>query len=67
MSAGDVLVVEDGVIDDLGLNQQFHGGLNRAVGEFLASRPGIFQVQEEYCDMFGTNVTCNPNGYLMRV
>jgi cephalosporin hydroxylase len=63
----DVLVVEDGVIDDLGLIDRYHGGPNRAVAEFMAASPKTFRVMEEYCDMFGTNVTYNPNGYLARL
>jgi cephalosporin hydroxylase len=66
MRAGDVLVVEDGVIDDLGLADAYDGGPNRAVAEFMAASPRTFRVLQEYCDMFGTNATYNPNGYLMR-
>jgi len=67
MRTGDVLVVEDGVIDDLGLTEPYDGGPNRAVAEFVAASPRTFRVMEEYCDMFGTNATYNPNGYLVRL
>lgn len=67
MRTGDVLVVEDGVIDDLGLADAYDGGPNRAVAEFIAALPRTFRVMEEYCDTFGTNATYNPNGYLMRL
>jgi cephalosporin hydroxylase len=67
MRTGDVLVVEDGVIDDLGLTDVYDGGPNRAVEEFIAAAPGTFRVMEEYCDMFGTNATYNPNSYLVRL
>lgn len=67
MRTGDVLVVEDGVIDDLGLTDEYDGGPNRAVAEFIAEFPGMYRVMEEYCDMFGTNATYNPNGYLVRL
>ena len=66
MLSGDMLVVEDGVIDDMGLTETYGGGPNRAVREFLASNPGIFEIETRYCDMFGPNVTYNPNGYLRR-
>ena len=66
MRAGDVLVVEDGAIDDLGLADAYNGGPNRAVAEFMAASPRTFRVLQEYCDMFGTNAIYNPNGYLMR-
>lgn len=64
MRAGDMLVVEDGVIDDLGRSDEYGGGPNRAVRDFLSRHPAVFAVAEEYCDMFGPNATFNPNGYL---
>lgn len=67
---GDVLVIEDGVIDDLGflgLTGHYNGGPNRAVAEFTSKFPKTFRVMEEYCDMFGINATYNPNGYLLRL
>jgi cephalosporin hydroxylase len=67
MWTGDVLVVEDGVIDDLGLIDRYDGGPNRTVAELIAAFPKTFRVMEEYCDMFGTNATYNPNGYLARL
>jgi cephalosporin hydroxylase len=67
MRAHDILVIEDGVIDDLGLTGSYDGGPNRAVAEFIAVSPETFRVMEEYCDMFGINATYNPNGYLMRL
>src|SRR5260370_1280498 len=36
MQPGDVLVVEDGVLDDLGMSENYAGGPNRALAEFLA-------------------------------
>lgn len=66
MRPGDVLVIEDGVLDDLGMSEQYQGGPNRAIREFLDAQPGRFEIATEYCDMFGTNATYNPNGYLRR-
>jgi hypothetical protein len=37
MSPGDVLVIEDGGLDELGLSEQHHGGPNRALSEFLTA------------------------------
>ena len=67
MRAGDVLVVEDGVLDDLGMSENYAGGPNRAVAEFLETSPEVFTLMPQYCDMLGTNVTYNPNGYLLRL
>jgi cephalosporin hydroxylase len=65
--AGDVVIIEDGVLDDLGMAEVYGGGPNRAVAEFLESSPAAFRVLTEYCDMFGVNATYNPNAYLLRL
>ncbi|HML11101.1 MAG TPA: CmcI family methyltransferase [Stellaceae bacterium] len=65
--AGDVVVIEDGVIDDLGMAEAYGGGPNSAVAEFLAAAPDKFRILTRYCDMFGVNATYNPNGYLLRL
>jgi cephalosporin hydroxylase len=66
LRSGEFLVIEDGVLDELGLSEQFGGGPNRAIGEFLAKQPETFEPDRRYCDMFGPNFTYNPNGYLRR-
>lgn len=66
MKPGDMLVIEDGVLEDLGMAEKYNGGPNRAIREFLNARPNSFEIATEYCDMFGTNATYNPNGYLRR-
>jgi cephalosporin hydroxylase len=65
--AGDVVIIEDGVLDDLGMGEAYGGGPNRAVAEFIAGAPEVFRVLTQYCDMFGVNATYNPNGYLLRL
>jgi cephalosporin hydroxylase len=60
----EVLVVEDGVLDDLGMTQDYDGGPNRALAEFLARSDCRFEVMTEYCDWYGVNATYNPNGFL---
>lgn len=66
MEPGDLLVMEDGVLDDLGMTERYNGGPNRAIAEFLAERPGVFKIVTELCDMFGKNATYAPNGYLRK-
>mgnify|MGYP005852686035 CR=1 FL=1 len=66
LDPGDYLVVEDGVIDDLGMSDRFDGGPNRAIADFFAERPDVFEVDEGLCDMFGRNATYSPNGWLRR-
>ncbi|MDR3465513.1 MAG: CmcI family methyltransferase [Xanthobacteraceae bacterium] len=64
LGAGDVMIVEDGVLDELDLSDQYDGGPNRAIGEFLAEPSCRFEIMANYCDLFGPNATYNPNGYL---
>lgn len=63
---GEYLVMEDGVLDELGLSEKYRGGPNRAIKKFLADFPGVFEIDKFYCDMFGQNATFNPNGYLKK-
>ncbi|MEX0347716.1 MAG: CmcI family methyltransferase [Rhizobiaceae bacterium] len=67
MRRGDVLVIEDGILDELDLPTDYLGGPNRAISEFFDSNPDVFEVMEQYCDMFGPNATYNPNGYLRKL
>ncbi len=66
LCAGELLVIEDGVLAELGLSDKYSGGPNRAIAEFFERWPGSFEVVTDYTDMFGTNATYNPNGYLRR-
>lgn len=66
MRTGDLLVMEDGVLDDLGLSERYDGGPNRAISEYLERCPGMFDIATDLCDMFGRNATYAPNGYLRK-
>lgn len=66
VSVGSYFVVEDGIVNDLGLKARFDGGPLRAIREFLVSN-AEFVVDRGYCDMFGKNATFNVNGYLRKV
>jgi cephalosporin hydroxylase len=66
VSLGSYYIVEDGIIDEMGLTKQYDGGPLRAIREFLPEH-SEFEVDRTYCDMFGTNATGNVNGYLKRV
>ena len=67
MAAEDVIVVEDGILTELGLSEQFHGGPAPAIARFLKRHPGDYRLMTEYMDFFGTNVTYSPNGWLQRL
>jgi cephalosporin hydroxylase len=66
MAAGDVLVMEDGNLAELGLEERYQGGPSRAIAEFMTHDPGRFEVLSSLCDLFGPNATYNPNGYLRK-
>jgi len=66
MRAGEMLVMEDGLLVELGVGENYEGGPNRAIEEFFEAKPGVFEVDEYYCDMFGPNATYAPNGYLRK-
>ncbi len=65
VSVGSYLVVEDGIVDELGLSNQFGGGPVKAIKEFLPQHPG-FSLDTGYSDFFGRNATFNTIGYLKR-
>jgi len=66
VSVGSYLIVEDGIINELGREKGFRGGPLRAIREFLAEQKD-FAVDRTYCDMFGKNATFNVNGYLKKL
>ena len=67
MERGEVLVMEDGVVEDQGANAYYGGGPNLAISRFFSKWPECFKVMEEYTDFFGQNATFNPNGYLQKL
>lgn len=66
VSKDSYLIVEDGIVDDLGIRDKFEGGPLRALREFLPKHPE-FAVDKRWCDMFGKNATFNVNGYLKKI
>ncbi len=66
LRSGEFIVVEDGILRDLGL-KSLDNGPNRAVAEFLGANADKYVVDRTYCDFFGHNVTWNTNGYLRRL
>lgn len=67
LEPGEVLVMEDGVIEDQGANAHYGGGPNLAISRFFSKWPDCYKVMEEYTDFFGRNATFNPNGYLQKL
>lgn len=68
LEPGDYIVVEDGVVAQLGGAQyaRYEDGPNRAVAEFLAGRGTAYEIDADLCDRYGHNATYNPNGWLRR-
>jgi cephalosporin hydroxylase len=64
---GDYVIVEDGIVERLGLADRYEGGPTRAIGEFLARHPGVYEIDRRRCDAFGRNVTWNVEGYIRRI
>ena len=66
VSPNSYFIVEDGIIDELGLSKQYSGGPLKATREFLSVHPEFF-VDDTYCNFFGKNATANVSGYLKRL
>lgn len=66
VSVNSYLIIEDGMLIHIGLEQQYDGGPLRAIGEFLPNNPN-FQIDRNWCDFFGKNATFNPNGFLKKI
>lgn len=66
VSVGSYLIVEDGIVNELGLEKEYGGGPLKAIREFLPVHPE-FIVDRKWCDMFGKNATFNVNGYLKKI
>ena len=64
MRHDEYIVVEDGIVSDMGDDKARAGGPLRAVSRYLMETSGRFEIDSSYCDRYGHNVTGNPNGYL---
>jgi len=65
LRSGEYIVIEDGVVSDLGRAHRFNGGPGLAISQFLSTHPE-FEIDAGFCDRYGHNFTGNPNGYLRR-
>jgi cephalosporin hydroxylase len=59
-------IVEDGIVNELGMGKEFNGGPAKAIHEYLQQHPE-FIIDRRYCDFFGKNATFNTNGYLKKI
>ena len=63
---GEYIIIEDGIITDMGDAAMYGGGPRAAVEHFLGRYASEYEVDSRYCDWFGENVTWNVNGFLRR-
>jgi cephalosporin hydroxylase len=66
VTVGSYMIVEDGIVNKLGMEKEYGGGPLKAIREFLRSNKD-FKAERYWCDLFGKNATFNVNGYLKRM
>ena len=66
VTKGSYLIVEDGIINELGMKKEYDGGPLEAIKEFLKIN-NDYIVDRRWCDFFGKNATFNVNGYLRKI
>jgi cephalosporin hydroxylase len=53
LQTGEYIVIEDGIISDLGVAAAYKGGPNRALQDFLIEHENQYKIDTNYCDFFG--------------
>ena len=66
VSKGSYYLVEDGIVNILGIDNYFGGGPLQAL-DIILNNTSEFKIDRKYCDLFGENYTFNPNGYLLKI
>jgi cephalosporin hydroxylase len=66
VSVNSYFIIEDGILNNIGLEKDYDGGPLRAIKEFLPNNTN-FQIDRKWCDFFGKNATFNPNGYIKKI
>ena len=66
LQAQEYIVVEDGIISDLSEIADCNSGPHRALKEFLSQHRGQYDIDADYCDFFGYNLTWCTNGFLRK-
>jgi cephalosporin hydroxylase len=67
MEPGEFIAIEDGILSDMRVAEEYGGGPLRAIETFLDQSGGRYVIDRDLCDYFGHNVTWNVDGYLRRV
>ncbi len=66
MRPGEYIIVEDGIVHELGF-VEYKDGPTRAITEHLATHRGSCEIDRNYCDYFGQNFTWATNGFIKYV
>lgn len=66
VSKNSYLIIEDGIIDDLGLKNEYQGGPVKAIEDFLKINRD-FLIDQKWVNFFGPSATFNTKGYLKRI
>ncbi|MEL7274058.1 MAG: CmcI family methyltransferase [Pseudomonadota bacterium] len=67
MRTGEYFIIEDGILHDMKVAEDYGGGPTAAIDAFMADNPDMFTIDRTYCDFFGKNVTWNVDGFLRRL
>jgi cephalosporin hydroxylase len=63
MRPGEYIVIEDGIVHELGLDM-YEDGPNQAIAVHLATFGMVRDVDRDYYDFYGQNYTWATNGYI---
>ncbi|BAQ65666.1 CmcI family methyltransferase [Geminocystis sp. NIES-3709] len=63
----EYIVIEDGIISDIVKDQSYSSGPHQALKTFLANHNSEYEIDGDYCDFFGYNLTWATNGYLKKL
>ncbi len=64
LKPGDFIIVEDGILSKFDNTPHLEGGPRQAIHDFLKNNPKRYKIERKYCDLYGPNMTWNPDGYL---
>jgi cephalosporin hydroxylase len=67
LQPGEYIVVEDGIISDLDQDAACNSGPHKALKEMLSAQPDAYEIDPDYCDFFGYNLTWCTNGFLKKL
>ncbi|MEW6495990.1 MAG: CmcI family methyltransferase [Cyanobacteriota bacterium] len=67
LQVGEYIVTEDGIISDIIQDSSYSSGPHRALKAFLVEHHGEYEIDQQYSDYFGYNVTWCTNGFLKKI